>query len=172
MHFYFGLSKYFHICFTKQGNNITPLCCPVLNQSGAKIVYIISSFSDVCFWIFPTGIITLFWRGKAWISYDNSVVAVIPWSHSGPMDTVTYPRLFPMRLWGLCSKFRLLWSSIHFSMLLCQEKLLPVWGLLSSWPNVSAVTSQASCQTAQHAQAALKGRRGQGPVYSCLCSFK
>lgn len=68
----------------------------------------------------------------SWNSDDKSMVALIHHrfqaSDSGAVRTA-------------CSGFSLPYSSIHFSQLLCQEKLLPVRGLLSSAPNVSAVTS-------------------------------
>lgn len=42
--------------------------------------------------------------------------------------------------------------SIHFSPMLCQEKLVPVRGLMSPRPNVSAVSLEALSQTATQRQ--------------------
>lgn len=113
-----------------------------------------------CFHIFFIGIITLLWSGRNWNS-DDSTEALILCSQRSQAFLYTAVRT-------VCSRFRLLYSSIHFSLLLCQEKLLPVRGLLSSRPNVSAVTSQASSQTARHAEAAEQGRLLKNYKWSSL----
>lgn len=114
-----------------------------------------------CFHIFFIGITTLLWSGRKWNSDDNSTEALILCSQRS--QAFLY-----MAVRTVCSRFRLLYSSIHFSLLLCQEKLLPVWGLLSSRANVSAVTSQASSQTAHHAEAAEQGRLLKNYKWSSL----